>query len=656
MKRLLFIAGLAAGLTAAMMSARNPKIEPSYAWRLIEPLGLREEATIDTLPDRYGQRSVPSEISDAWATTGNLGGEGMNMIWSERPAMSDFFFRDALRPWIPTEDKMRFYNTRIPMTLLSYNTGGGRDNAQDRLAAIFSGNINRRAQVGALLDYLYSKGSYANQAAKNLVWGVSGSYIGDRYEFQGYFNHFNLVNKENGGITDPLYITDPAVVQGGVTSVDPKSIPTNLSNAHTRMSGTQLLLNNRYKVGYWHEEEMQEGDTVPRRTYIPVTSFIWTLKYTNGRHLFLDDDMAEVSKFFDNCYLSPEMTRDVTSYWSMQNTVGVSLLEGFNKYAKFGLAAFVTYEINKYTQTLDTLDRNSGVETGLTPFPDGITGIAPDATEHLARVGGQLTKQRGSILTYAATAEFGVTGRVAGDLRLRGDVQTKFKLLGDTVRVNAFGAFNNESAPYLMNNYLSNHFIWQNDFGKERTVRFGGSLDIAHTGTNIAVEATNAQNHIYFDSAYLPRQHGGSVQIFSARLNQRLNVGILHWDNTVTYQTTSDEAIIPLPKLAVYSNLYLKFKIATLYVQLGVDCDYYTGYYAPAYQPATAAFANQTTTKVGNYPFMNAYANLKLSKARFYVMMSHVNQGWFGNDYFSMPGYPLNPRRFQLGVSVDFAN
>ena len=97
MKRILLITGVAAALAGAAVSARSPKIEPSYAWRLIEPLGLREEATIDTLPDRYAQRSIPSEISDAWATTGNLGGEGINMIWAERPAMSDFFFRDALR-------------------------------------------------------------------------------------------------------------------------------------------------------------------------------------------------------------------------------------------------------------------------------------------------------------------------------------------------------------------------------------------------------------------------------------------------------------------------------------------------------------------------------------------------------------------------------
>ena len=122
-------------------------------------------------------------------------------------------------------------------------------------------------------------------------------------------------------------------------------------------------------------------------------------------------------------------------------------------------------------------------------------------------------------------------------------------------------------------------------------------------------------------------------------------------------QTSSDDRVLPLPKFAVYSNLYLLFKVArVLHVQFGVDCDYYTKYYAPDYQPATTTFYNQREIKCGNYPFMNAYANMKLGKARFYVMFSHVNQGLCGNNYFAMPHYPMNPRRFQLGVSVDFAN
>ncbi len=69
------------------------------------------------------------------------------------------------------------------------------------------------------------------------------------------------------------------------------------------------------------------------------------------------------------------------------------------------------------------------------------------------------------------------------------------------------------------------------------------------------------------------------------------------------------------------------------------------------------SFAVQREVKIGNYPFMNLYANMHLGKVRFYVMMSHINQGIIGgNNWFSMPHYPLNPRRFQIGLSVDFAN
>jgi hypothetical protein len=207
-----------------------------------------------------------------------------------------------------------------------------------------------------------------------------------------------------------------------------------------------------------------------------------------------------------------------------------------------------------------------------------------------------------------------------------------------------------------MNNYISNHFVWQNDFGKERTFKVGGMLDIPFSRTRISANVENIQNHIYFGEDFLPHQHSSSVQVFSACLEQKIKAGIFNWDNRVTYQATGDDKIIPLPKLAVYSNMYLLCKIATLHLQFGIDCDYYTKFYSPLYQPATMSFANQRETKVGNYPFMNVYANMKLGKTRFYVMFSHVNQGLTGKNYFSMPGYPLNPRRFQIGLSIDFAN
>lgn len=628
-------------------------LEP-YAWKLVAPLGLREPAEIDTLFENYCRRFVPSFVSDAWATTGNLGAEGMNMIFHEREQMSDFFFRDGLTHWMPTFDNMRFYNTRIPMTLLSFNTGGGRDNSQERLHGIFTGNINARAQVGARLDYLYSKGSYANQATKDLSWGFSGSYMGDRYEMQAYFNHFNLLNKENGGITDMLYITDPAELQGGITKIDAKSIPTRLSDAHTRLWGEELYINNRYKVGYWHEENID--DTTVVRTYIPVSSFIYTLKYNANKHLFTNSDMREGKEFFDHTYLNPNLTHDKTTSWTLTNTFGISLLEGFHKYAKFGIAAFITHEVRHYTMPADTLDRTNS-ELGLDAFPEGINAIKAKESQQVAWVGAQLTKQRGSILTYQATAQLGFLGDVAADFHIDGEAATKFPLMNDSLQIKAFGSFDNSEAPYLTKNYLSNHFIWHNNFGKERTVNFGGEVYLGRTNTKVRASLSNLQNHIYFGSDGTPQQCGSSVQVLSLSLNQNFRLGILHWDNNVTYQTSSKQEIIPLPKLAVYSNLYLLCRIATLDLQFGVDCDYYTSYKAPSYQPATAQFVNQNEYEIGNYPFCNLYANMKLSRTRFYVMYSHFNKGLFGGDnYFSLPNYPLNPSRFQLGISVNFAN
>ena len=641
------------------VNAKQPKLAPSYAWTMLEPLCLRQPATIDTMYQNYSLESVPSAVSAAYATTGNMCAPGRNMIYFERPAASDFFFRDAIAHWIPTIGNHKFYNTRIPMTLLSYNAGGSRDNSQDRLTAIFSGNVNKALQIGAMLDYPYSKGMYANQSAKGMTWGLNGSYIGERVEVQTFFNHYNNLNKENGGITDDLYITDPAELQGGSAVINPRSIPTRLTSAHSRVAGQEFLLNGRYKVGYWKVTPPNDtipGDTVEHRTFVPVSSFIWTLDYVGARHVFDDDNSSEIGSFWTNRYLSTNHTHDVTSYYSVRNTIGVDLLEGFNKYAKAGLALFLTHEYRKYTQNPDSIPLTGADRpTQLTPYPLE-TAISPTYYDNLLWAGAQLTKTRGSWVRYEATGRLGLIGRCAGDIDLRGQASLRVPLMRDTLAVTAYGRFQNAEVPYLLENYTSNNFIWRNDFGKTRTFRVGGKLDFARTDTHLDVGVENVQNCIYFNDQSLPVQDGGNVQVFSATLRQGLTAGILHWDNRITYQTTTNDAVLPMPKLAIYSNLYITFRVATLHVQMGVDCDYYTRYYAPGYQPATMSFYNQREMKLGNYPFMNAYFNFKLSRARFYVMMSHVNQGLFSNDYFSMPHYPLNPRRFQMGVSVDFAN
>ncbi len=638
-------------------ASNRQMLEPSFAWRLSEPLGAHIPSTIDTLQYNYYKRFVPSMISPAYATTGNYGSVGQNQVFFQREAISDFFFEDAVSHWLPSVSKMRFYNTRIPMTLLSFATGGKEDNTQDHLRAVFSGNVNSKLAFGANMNYIYSRGSYANQAGKNFNWGLSSSYMGDRYEMQTFFKLYSSLNKENGGIKDDLYITNTALVQYGLSTIDPKDIPTNLNAAHSHVKGSEIYLNQRYKIGYYQvERDSVDTDSIIKKTYIPVTSLIWTTQYKNKEHIFINESAVQDTSFFDNSYLRLDGSFDNTHYWSLSNTVGISMLEGFNKYAKFGLAAYATYEHRDYRLADDSTYINVGKLDLLTPFPADIS-IPNKHTEDLVWVGGELTKQRGRILTYNAKAQFGLIGSVIGDMEIDGNITTKFKMLGDTVGITGYGFFKNVEAPYLMNNYVSNHYVWQNDFGKTRTLRLGGELNIPHTRTYLNVGYETLQNHIYFDASGNPVQESGAIHILSAQLKQRIKLGIFNWDNDLIYQTTSNSGVLPLPTFSVYSNMYLQFKIAkVLHAQIGVDCNYYTKYYAPAYNPATMTFKKQEEKELGNYPFMNAYANFKLKSARFFVIYSHMNQGWFSKDYFSVLHYPLNPARLQFGVSVDFAN
>ena len=72
------------------------------AWHIDFPLGFHIPTELDTLPYNYQIRNIAALQSIAFATTGNVGGPGQNEIFFERKPRSEFFFADALRPWLPT--------------------------------------------------------------------------------------------------------------------------------------------------------------------------------------------------------------------------------------------------------------------------------------------------------------------------------------------------------------------------------------------------------------------------------------------------------------------------------------------------------------------------------------------------------------------------
>ena len=140
---------------------------------------------------------------------------------------------------------------------------------------------------------------------------------------------------------------------------------------------------------------------------------------------------------------------------------------------------------------------------------------------------------------------------------------------------------------------------------------------------------------------------------------QDLRFGPVNLELVGTYQTSSKEDILPLPKFNLYANLYLRFKIAgVLKTDFGADVRYFTTYHAPDYVPGLGQYAVQenkaSRVDIGNYPIVNVYANFHLQHTRFFIMMSHVNSS--DGNYFLTPHYPLNDRILRFGVSWNFFN
>jgi hypothetical protein len=155
------------------------------------------------------------------------------------------------------------------------------------------------------------------------------------------------------------------------------------------------------------------------------------------------------------------------------------------------------------------------------------------------------------------------------------------------------------------------------------------------------------------------RQSENSIEVFTAGISQDLIWKFFGWENQVTFQYSTNKEALPLPAINVYSNMYLQFRLAkVLRIQLGADLRYFTSYYAPDYYGAVGMFAIQddshTRVKIGNYPIINAYANMHLKHCRFYINASHVNAGE-GNMFYA-PHMPMNPMTITFGLSWNFFN
>ena len=460
---------------------------------------------------------------------------------------------------------------------------------------------------------------------------------------------------------------DDAVIAGDVSQAKAQ---TDKANANDRLT---VNLEDSTQMAELKKQDALAKDSTQKwmkEEYVPVTSFIHTARFDNYRRIYQAYETPAnfyAQNYFNYGTAANDSIYDSTKHWSLKNTFAVALLEGFNKWVKAGLKAFLSYELRHYA-----------LPTMQTPSGSTIAFFNGDKTwnQHDISVGGQLLKTLGKTFHYDVSAEAWLAGSRAGQLHVDGHADLGFPLFGDTVQLAATAFFHRSAPSFYMNQYYGKHYMWDNNLSQEIHSRILGEFSLQKMRTKLRVGYDVLKNYTYFGiqndrvrsgDNYLVqhndlnvRQSSSPISLLTLQLQQDFRLGIFNWQNVLTLQKSSKDDILPVPIFNAYSNLFLRFKVArVLDVDLGVDGRYFTSYYAPEYIPGIGAFGIQETeasrTKIGNYPHLNAYANFQLQHTRFFIMFTHVNSAG-GGKYFFTPHYPLNQRVLQFGISWNFFN
>lgn len=658
-------------ISAEEKARRGDKLK---GYRIRLNTGIPEQVNlIDTIAYSSHNLVAPERRSLAVAYAGNQNQPWQSKIFFDRSALTpDFAPLAGYQGMLYTPESVLFYDTKVPLTYVHYRKNFSDDVLEEVLDGTLTFNLGKSINLGASAEHTSAKGYYANSKSRNVDYRIFASYRSDRYDLWAYVANDYYKQQENGGIADMSYITNPDQYTSGRVRVSSLDVPVLITSPlFNRIRNGHAFLSHRYKLGHrrvikrTEEPKPSKGDDpdapqVDSTIFIPIGSISHQIHYNKGSRRMI---ASEASDLWSSLWGTPVVNsisntttdpttgasstttevrpNDVNELKVLRNTLSLSLLEGFRPWVKAGLSAYLRTE-NYWAYSLDaTTQRRETRDAFFSAF-----------------VGGELARRSGKGLNFSARAEFGLVGKDLGAIKLEGDIQTKFRLLGKDFALKLDGQLLNSRPAYFV---AHNHHTWawqDEDFQFTRRLELGARADFTSFGTWAELRTASLQNQIYWASDALAHQSSSLIQMSMLRAGHRYRVGPLGWALEGAYQLSTDESIVPVPSLSLRADVYFDFLIAkVLHVQLGSEAYWHSAYYAPYYHPAVMQFVNQDKAQIGGKsPLINAYVNFRMRTNRFYIRMFNVGEQLFAPQRETMPQYVYNPMHLEAGIVIDLKN
>ena len=263
-------------------------------------------------------------------------------------------------------------------------------------------------------------------------------------------------------------------------------------------------------------------------------------------------------------------------------------------------------------------------------------------------------------LNWGATAQYSFLGYYQNDFNVDAHVGVSFypfKDKSEPITLNGRFSTSLKEPDWFSQHYYSNHYVWDNDFGKTSTTKIEASLDIPKWKMEAYFGYALVNNYLYNDTLGIARQNTGLINVMSAYLRKDFKIWWFHLDNQILFQYSSDKNTLPLPMLTFHMRYYIEMEAVknVLTVQLGADARMNTPYYAPAYNPALGTFQLQTRELIGYNPYIDIFLNLQWKRVNIFLKVINVGEGWpTGASSFSAYHYIRPTLGFKFGIHWPF--
>lgn len=626
-----------------------------------------------------------------------LGSPYQSNIYILRDKNEPTYHHNLVRAFFFKPEDAHLYNTTTPYTSLSYSSAGSRGRNETTLNLTHSQNISPFWNAGFRYNLNRADGRFLYSKSKIYDFSVFSNYEKDRFSMEFFINQNNSHNNENGGIVDRQIVKDTTEKTDNLLVNLEDGTSNNLRNFNF-YTGIQYQFG---KKAFTKVKDTVE-QIVPNKEYIAVLD---SLKAIAADTLITDslfkssifaaiDSMALALK--DNqIQMDTLQVERFDTTWSYISKI-VAYLKVEDNYRNF-IEKTVTTDFfeNSFINSRKNTDRfhdkvcNVGAKIVFNEIPKHpyLPGIYAGADVDMRYIRQRLTmdtslqnvQDTNSIYHTREYSTLYVNGgifNVDSNAKLNYDAKVRIALLGEHIgNFNVGGyvkqrlsknAYAQIDASYRLEDvnpywkyYAGNHDYWY-DANMDTEKEFSAKIKYVNNRlrTDVGIAYTNTDGYVWMDSTFNIRQESKPISTYTAWVKQHFKVWKLHFVESVYLQKSSNEDILSLPLVSVYSSNYVELttRNKAMTVNIGIDLNYDTKFYADNYRPSTMTFYNQRLDKQGNVLESTAFIDLRIARCNIFLKYEHfdyyLRKG--GGNYFSAYSYATNPPLFRFGLRWSF--